>query len=37
MPMHVIGLDIGGTKTVGGIVSLPSGDVLARRVIPTRD
>jgi glucokinase len=36
MPMHLIGLDVGGTKTVGGIVSLPSGDVLARRVIPTR-
>lgn len=36
MPMHVIGLDIGGTKTVGGIVSLPTGDVLARRVIRTR-
>jgi glucokinase len=36
MPMHVIGLDIGGTKTVGGIVSLPAGDVLARRAVPTR-
>jgi glucokinase len=34
--MNVIGLDVGGTKTVGGIVSLPEGDVLARRIILTR-
>jgi glucokinase len=34
--MHVIGLDVGGTKTVGGIVSLPAGDILAKQVIPTR-
>jgi glucokinase len=36
MPMQVLGLDIGGTKTVGGIVSLPAGDVLATRLIATR-
>jgi glucokinase len=36
MPTHVIGLDIGGTKTVGGIVSLPVGGVLAARLIATR-
>ena len=31
-----IGLDIGGTKTAGGLVLFPDGVVLARRVIPTR-
>jgi glucokinase len=36
MPMHVVGLDIGGTKIVGGIVRLPGGDVLTKQVIPTR-
>jgi glucokinase len=36
MPMHIVGLDIGGTKIVGGIVRLPGGDVLAKQVIPTR-
>ena len=34
--MHVIGLDIGGTKIAGGIVSFPGGEVSGRRVIPTR-
>jgi len=31
-----IGLDVGGTKISGGVVSLPHGQVLAKRVIPTR-
>jgi glucokinase len=31
-----IGLDVGGTKISGGVVSLPSGEVLVKRVIPTR-
>ena len=31
-----IGLDIGGTKTAGGLVLFPDGVVLGRRVIPTR-
>ena len=31
-----VGVDIGGTKTAGGVVLLPEGAVLARRVIPTR-
>ena len=30
-----IGLDVGGTKIAAGIVSHPSGAVLARRTIPT--
>ncbi|MCW5982227.1 MAG: ROK family protein [Bryobacteraceae bacterium] len=33
--MRVIGLDIGGTKIAGGIVSLADGGLLLRRVIPT--
>jgi glucokinase len=34
---HVaVGLDIGGTKTAAGLLSLPSGRLLARRTIPTR-
>jgi glucokinase len=36
MPLTRIGLDIGGTKTAGGLVQFPGADVLARRVIPTR-
>jgi glucokinase len=32
---HAIGLDIGGTKIAGGVVALDSGQVLARRAIPT--
>jgi glucokinase len=31
-----VGLDIGGTKTAGGLVLFPRGEVLVRRVIPTR-
>jgi glucokinase len=31
-----IGLDIGGTKIAGGLVALPSGQVLAKRVIPAQ-
>jgi glucokinase len=30
-----IGLDVGGTKIAGGVVSFPSGRVLAKQVIPT--
>ena len=30
-----IGLDVGGTKIAGGVVALPSGALLARRVVPT--
>ncbi len=30
-----IGLDVGGTKIAGGVVAMPSGDVLARSTIPT--
>jgi glucokinase len=36
MPLTRIGLDIGGTKTAGGLVQFPGGTLLARRVIPTR-
>jgi glucokinase len=36
VPRTRIGLDIGGTKTAGGLVLLPVGQVLARRVIATR-
>jgi glucokinase len=32
----VLGLDIGGTKTAGGVVTFPSGRVLFRRGMPTR-
>jgi len=32
----VIGVDIGGTKTAAGLVSCPSGRLLARQQIPTR-
>lgn len=31
-----IGLDVGGTKIAGGIVTFPAGQVLLKRVIPTR-
>lgn len=31
-----IGLDIGGTKTAAGVVLLPEGTIIHRRVIPTR-
>jgi glucokinase len=30
-----LGLDVGGTKTAGGLVDMASGHLLARRVIPT--
>lgn len=30
-----IGLDVGGTKLAGGVVDMPAGRVLLRRVIPT--
>jgi glucokinase len=33
---HAIGLDVGGTKIAGGVVVLDTGQVLARRAIPTR-
>jgi glucokinase len=33
---YAIGLDVGGTKIAGGVVALDSGQVLARRTIPTR-
>lgn len=36
MPLTRIGLDIGGTKTAGGLVQFPGGKLLTRRVIPTR-
>jgi glucokinase len=35
-PHARIGLDVGGTKTAGGLVLFPEGQVVARRVIPTR-
>ena len=31
-----LGLDVGGTKTAGGLVDLASGQLLARRAIPTQ-
>jgi glucokinase len=34
--MGAIGLDVGGTKIAGGIVTFPSGQVVTRQVIPTR-
>ena len=33
---YAIGLDVGGTKIAGGVVALGTGEVLARRAIPTR-
>jgi hypothetical protein len=36
VPCARVGLDIGGTKTAGGVVLFPGGEVLARRIIPTR-
>lgn len=36
-PTHLmIGVDVGGTKCAGGLVMLPDGRVLARRLQPTR-
>lgn len=31
-----IGLDVGGTKIAGGVVAFPAGQVLIKRIIPTR-
>jgi glucokinase len=31
-----IGLDVGGTKTAGGLVRFPAGELTCRQVIPTR-
>jgi glucokinase len=33
---YAIGIDVGGTKCAGGIVCMPDGRVLARRLQPTR-
>ena len=33
--LGAIGLDIGGTKIAGGVVLWPSGEILARTIIPT--
>jgi glucokinase len=32
----VIGIDVGGTKIAGGVVVLPEGRTLARRIVPTQ-
>jgi glucokinase len=34
--VYAIGLDIGGTKIAGGLVRFPTGEVVARRRVPTR-
>lgn len=34
-PMHLLGVDIGGTKTAVAVVEASSGEVIARRVEPT--
>ncbi len=34
-PFTVLGLDIGGTKTAGGIVLFPEGRIIAERTLPT--
>ena len=34
-PVHVIGIDVGGTKTAAGIATLPGGQMFSRRTIPT--
>ena len=33
--ISAVGLDAGGTKIAGGVVTFPSGKVVVRRVIPT--
>lgn len=33
---HAVGIDIGGTKIAGGVVSFPDGRMVCRQVIPTR-
>jgi len=36
-PAHsIIGLDVGGSKVAGGIVTFPGGNVFAKKIIPTR-
>jgi glucokinase len=32
---YAIGLDLGGTKTAGGLVSFPSGKILVKEIVPT--
>ncbi|HXF62664.1 MAG TPA: ROK family protein, partial [Caldilineaceae bacterium] len=34
--LHAIGIDVGGTKIAGGVVELATGQVLLRRLTPTR-
>jgi glucokinase len=40
VPAHeevwAVGLDVGGTKTAGGLVRFPAGEVTCRQIIPTR-
>ena len=36
MSLHIVGIDVGGTKIAAGFASFPDGVVLARRTIPTR-
>ena len=36
MSLHIIGIDVGGTKIACGIAAFPEGAALARRTIPTR-
>lgn len=35
-PRWCLGLDVGGTKTLGGVVDVSTGNILAQRQIPTR-
>ena len=35
LPLHAIGIDVGGTKIAGGVVDLAAGQVLLRRRAPT--
>jgi len=35
-PVHVIGIDVGGTKIAAGCVSFPEGHIQLRRTIPTQ-
>ena len=34
LPCHVIGIDAGGTKIAAGVLTIPDGQVIARRTIP---
>lgn len=36
MVRHAVGIDIGGTKIAGGVVSFPDGRMVCRKIIPTR-